>query len=202
MSIRAVIFDVGGVLSRRDDLTVVGRWADRLGLSIDELTDAIFENEVSRRANVGQATTEEVWQFVGQRFGLSAADTQTLSVEFWHGGAWDAALLDFIRTLRPARKTGVISNAWPTLRTAIGDYVNGTLFDAIVVSGEEGIEKPDPRIYRRALARLNVAPTQAVFVDDRQENVEGACRLGIHGLLFTDTNAILQQITALLADQH
>ncbi|UVO51608.1 HAD family phosphatase [Sphingomonas sp. SUN019] len=59
-------------------------------------------------------------------------------------------------------------------------------FRDIVVSGDEQVVKPDPAIYRLALERFGLEPRQAVFVDDRQENVDGADAVGMTGIRFVD----------------
>ena len=59
-------------------------------------------------------------------------------------------------------------------------------FEGIVVSGEEGVAKPDPRLYGVLIDRYGLAPADTVFVDDRQVNVDAACELGLLGLLFVD----------------
>jgi 2-haloacid dehalogenase len=59
-------------------------------------------------------------------------------------------------------------------------------FRDIVVSGEEKLLKPDPALYYRALDRFRLKPAEALFVDDRAINVEGAEAVGMHGHLFTD----------------
>jgi putative hydrolase of the HAD superfamily len=56
--------------------------------------------------------------------------------------------------------------------------------DEIIISAEEGIAKPDPRIFRIAAERLGVRPQEAVFVDDRPENVQGARAVGMRGIQF------------------
>lgn len=65
MTIRAVIFDIGGVLFRFQDVSQRRRWEMRLGLSEGQLVETVFNNPVARRATVGDATTEEVWVEVG-----------------------------------------------------------------------------------------------------------------------------------------
>jgi len=70
-------------------------------------------------------------------------------------------------------------------------------FRDIVVSGEEKLMKPDAEIYRRALARFGVAAADAVFVDDRQANVDGAAAVGMHGLLFTGADRLRADLRAL-----
>ena len=59
-------------------------------------------------------------------------------------------------------------------------------FDGAVVSGHEGVLKPDPAIYLRLVQRYSIVPERAVFIDDKLENVEAARRLGFHGIHFSD----------------
>lgn len=58
-------------------------------------------------------------------------------------------------------------------------------FRDIVVSGAEKLVKPDAAIYELALARFGLAPHEALFVDDRQDNVDGAIAVGMHAVTFT-----------------
>jgi 2-haloacid dehalogenase len=69
-------------------------------------------------------------------------------------------------------------------------------FRGIVVSGEEKLLKPDPAIYYRALDRFGLKPAQALFVDDRKINVEGAEAVGLHGHLFTDAEGLRRRLQA------
>jgi 2-haloacid dehalogenase len=61
-----------------------------------------------------------------------------------------------------------------------------TWFDGVVVSGEEGLVKPDPRIYQRLLERFQLNPASAIFIDDVTRNVEAARRLGITAIQFSE----------------
>jgi 2-haloacid dehalogenase len=70
------------------------------------------------------------------------------------------------------------------------------LFDAIVVSGEERVVKPDPRIFRALLDRHDLAPQATVYVDDSPANVEAARRLGLVALRFTDPQRLRADLTA------
>lgn len=67
----------------------------------------------------------------------------------------------------------------------------------VVVSGVEGVAKPDPRIYRLAAERIGLPPAQLVFVDDRADNVEAAEELGMHGVVFTDADALVERLRRL-----
>ncbi|MFL6843272.1 MAG: HAD family hydrolase [Allosphingosinicella sp.] len=69
-------------------------------------------------------------------------------------------------------------------------------FRGILVSGEEKLLKPDPAIYYRALDRFGLKAEEALFVDDRAINVEGAEAVGMHGHLFTDAEGLRQRLRA------
>ncbi|MET4897210.1 HAD family phosphatase [Sphingomonadaceae bacterium jetA1] len=81
---------------------------------------------------------------------------------------------------------------WPPFRAR-----EAALFDrfrAIVVSGEEKLVKPDPAIYRLALARFGLEPHQAVFIDDSQANIDAARALGINALHFNGEDSVRPQL--------
>lgn len=63
-------------------------------------------------------------------------------------------------------------------------------FDGIVVSGEEGLIKPDRAIYELMCTRFGLDPSRAVFIDDSRINVEAAQKFGLHGLHFTNAGKL------------
>jgi 2-haloacid dehalogenase len=70
-------------------------------------------------------------------------------------------------------------------------------FDGIVVSGAEGMVKPDPRLYARLFERYRIDPARAVFIDDNQHNVEAAVALGLHGIHFQSPAQLRSELAAL-----
>ena len=70
-------------------------------------------------------------------------------------------------------------------------------FDGIVVSGNEGVIKPDPRIFRLLMDRYKVPAEAAVFIDDNPRNAEAASALGIHGIHFRSHAALRRELAAL-----
>ena len=67
----------------------------------------------------------------------------------------------------------------------------------VVVSGEVGVIKPDPRIYEIALERFAIDPRRTVYVDDVAANVEAAARFGIHGIHFRSASALRVELAGL-----
>jgi epoxide hydrolase-like predicted phosphatase len=140
MSIRAVVFDIGGVL----EITPRTGWDEYLG---------------------------------------------TLNVE----------LATYFASLRPRYRTAIISNSFVGAREKEQAYYGfGDICDLIVYSHEVGIKKPNPRIFELACERLDIQPSEMIFLDDFEEAVNAARQLGIHGIIFRDNAQAIADIEALL----
>lgn len=199
MAFRAVFWDLGGVILRTHDRSGRARWEERLGLEPRELDRLVFDGEAARLAAVGKGREEAIWIEVLDRFGLPKSESQTLATDFFSGDRVDHELLDAIRSLRPAYKTGLISNAWPDLRLWLEErWGIGDAFDTLVISAEVGLAKPDARIYRLALDQLRVSPAEAVFVDDVEENVVAARAIGMAAIHFCNSEQTLRELRQLL----
>jgi len=199
MGIKAVIFDFGGVLVRTEDRAPRRNLAESLGMTYDQLDDLIFQSESARQATVGEITTEEHWETLRSRLGLSADDFPRVPKAFFGGDVLDEALMAYIRTLRPRCKTALLSNAWDYLRgVLIHEWQIADAFDELIISSEVGMAKPEAGIYELALARLDVAPSQAVFVDDFPRNVAGAQDVGMHAVQFRSSEQVRAELDDLL----
>ena len=90
--------------------------------------------------------------------------------------------------------TNFSADFWPPFRAREDDFFRR--FRDIIVSGEVKLLKPDPAIYYLALDRFGLRPDQALFVDDRRINVEGAEAVGMRGHLFTDAEDLRRRLEA------
>jgi len=198
-SIQAVIIDLGGVILRTEDPKPREHWERRLGLPKGALHDLVFGSEASLQATLGKATAEAVWRSVADGLSLSAEDLEALRNDFWAGDRIDDQLIARLRTLRQGYQTALLSNAWPSTRTALENHWGiADAFDLIVLSAELGLAKPDPRIYQMTLSQLGVPPEQALFIDDMARNIEAAHRLGIQTLHFREPEEAYRRLDALL----
>ena len=202
MPIRAVIFDLGGVLVRTEDRTSRRELAERLGLTYDELSALVFDSQSAQQAMKGEITTEEHWDEVRKALGLSRDEYPGVPLEFWGGDTLDENLINYLRTLRPQYKTALLSNAWDDLRQMIAEiWKFDDVFDQIVISAEVGLVKPDRLIYEKILSDLDVKPAEAVFVDDFPENVAGAKAVGLEAIRFISPEQALRDLERLLDEK-
>ena len=199
MAIKAVIWDLGGVLLRTEDFSSRQALADRMGKSRDELEDLVFNGDSGDRAQLGEISVAEHWENIRRRLGLDEAGIDEFQRQFWDGDQLDVELVDTIRSLRGRYKTGLLSNAFSDLRQVVTSLLNfSDAFDEMVISAEVHLMKPDPRIYQVALQRLGVAAQEAVFIDDLLRNVEGARSQGLHAIHFRQRSQALAELEQLL----
>jgi putative hydrolase of the HAD superfamily len=136
---------------------------------------------------------------VQNSLGISEEEINQVRSDFWAGDILDEDLVDFLRDLRPKYKTVLLSNAWDDLRQMIEDvWQIDDAFDQLIISAEIGLVKPDLVIYQWMLAELGLEPSQAVFVDDFQHNVQGAQAAGLHAIHFRTPDQALGELQILL----
>ena len=194
-----VVFDVGGVLLQWDP-----RHLYRKLFAGD---DAAMEHFL------GNVCTEE-WnerQDAGRTFADAAAELLPAHADKAHlihafGRRFDemipGAIEETVDILRELKRAGVplyaVTN-WSaeTFPSAQNRFDFLAEFDGIVVSGEEGVIKPDPRIFRILLDRYGIPAHAAVFIDDNPANAEAATNLGIHGIHFRSPQQLRRELVEL-----
>ena len=194
---QAFVTDWGGVLMRTVDVRPRMAWERRLGLPPRDLADLFFHSPGWDRAQRGEASLDDAWEQVGQQLELGEREVAALKLDFWAGDRLDADLVALIRSLREqGLHTALLRNHTANLPRLLTDLELDSLFDEVIVSALEGVAKPAPEIYRRALERLEVAPAEAVFVDDRPANVTGARAAGMTGIRFRGTLHLRRALAA------
>jgi len=185
---RAVIFDYGEVLCSPDPA------AHRRLLELTGLDHDTFERLYWRDRHaydLGRLDGPAFWAGFARDAGLSFTPDQIAGliendVLMWTSRlnepmlAWAAALQD------AGFFTAILSNMGPdVLRTMRQEFAWLAHFDQLTWSCELGIAKPDPAIYTVTCDKLGVSPHEALFIDDKLENVHAAESTGLHALQFT-----------------
>jgi epoxide hydrolase-like predicted phosphatase len=204
--LRGLVVDYGGVLTNSLGDAMRG-WAEEAGVDHDQfvalmrewLIDGAAENP-AHALERGELTDQDFSTALAAR--LRRADGTTLPAD----GLLRRMMAGFVPNSSPmvavvlaarARgiRTALLSNSWGLDydRTGWND-----LFDAVVISGEVGLRKPEPEIYRLAADRLGLAPEECVFVDDLAPNVRGAAQVGMVGVHYVDHDRVVTELEELL----
>jgi epoxide hydrolase-like predicted phosphatase len=197
--IKAVLWDMGGVILRTEDSSYRKKWAEFLKMDEKLLPKLVFDNEKAQYATVGSITDNELWEWIYKQFGLSAEEGALFRKEFFAGDRMDWDLLKQIQNLRPQYKTGLLSNAWMDARQSLGTRFHGwEVFDFVFFSAEIHLKKPDREIYQYVTEIIHLLPEETIFVDDQLENVEAANQFGIHGIRFHNSEQAMREVLHLL----
>ena len=147
-----------------------------------------------RLLETGEIEPAEFERRFGPRLGI--AETEGLIERMFAAVGPDEDVIAAVRSASDAGvRTGLISNSWGT-SIYDPDALEG-MFDEIVISGDVGLHKPQPEIYKLAAERLGAAPEECVFVDDLRENVRGAEEVGMTAVLHRDTAATVARLEEL-----
>lgn len=204
--LRGLLVDFGGVLT-----TSVTRsfraWCVRLGLP-PELARHTFVEAYTGPSGEGPVHLVETGRMTGEEFAvaLAAALSERSGVQVAADGllqglfaevALDERMLSAVAAARRTGvRTGLLSNSWG--REGYPRERFGELFDAVVISGEVGLRKPDPAIFALGAHRLNLPATACVFVDDLDANVRAAEATGMTGVHHRHAERTLPRLAELL----
>lgn len=210
--LRAVVFDSGGVLTAPMDgafaawlladgvdrahfAAVMAEW---LGLGPDRITvvGAAVDSPVHaiERGQLSPASFELALAAALAARGSTVVADGLLRRMLAGLDALDPEMIELVREVRRrGARTALLSNSW-------GEHYPAALFeglfDAVVISGREGLRKPEPAIFALVADRLGVETADCLLVDDLGVNVEGARRAGMAAMLHTSVEATRSALLA------
>jgi epoxide hydrolase-like predicted phosphatase len=197
--VRGLIVDFGGVLTTNvfDSFRAFG---EAEGLDPLTVKRAFREDPEAlgllRELERGDIEVEDFEPRFGERIGV--ADTDGLVGRLFGGVGPDERMLDAVRRAGEAGIcTGLISNSWGAGLSYDMSLLD-ELFEAIVISGDVGMHKPEPAIYMLGAERLGLRTEECVFVDDLRENCQGAEEVGMTAILHRGADSTLPALEKLL----
>jgi epoxide hydrolase-like predicted phosphatase len=194
----AVLLDWGGVMTS-DLFGSFATFCAEEGLDRDVLANLFRHDRDARTLLVdfecGRVEEADFEPRLSTALGLDWHDG--LIDRLFAGAGLDEEMVDGVRALHERGvPTGLVSNSWGTRRYP-RDLL-AELFDGIVISGEEGFRKPDPRMYELGAERIGVAPADCVFVDDLAFNLDPARELGMAAVHHTSAASTLAELERLV----
>ncbi|MDQ3936201.1 MAG: HAD family phosphatase [Actinomycetota bacterium] len=195
---RGLLVDFGGVLTT-NVFESFRAFAKAEGLDEDAVKREFRSRgeglALLRQLERGELTVEEFEPKFGTVLGVR--ETDGMVQRLFAGVGPDEAMIGAVRRARESGvPTGLISNSWGG--TSYDKVVIDELFDAVVISGDVGLHKPEPEIFHLGAERLGVPPEECVFVDDLRENCEGAEAVGMTAILHRGADSTLPELERLL----
>jgi epoxide hydrolase-like predicted phosphatase len=200
--IKAIAFDVGGVLEldshgKDGARSVHGYVAKKLKVDLDTYFDVIgaFHN----KAIDGEVTRARMMKVMTDDFKTSSEKLQRYYKKgFNRVFKSNKKLYGYANKLKKAGyKIGILSDQWYLSRDALIKPKRIKNFDFVVISCDDKARKPGKKIYKIALKRAKVKASEMAFIDNREWNVQGAEKLGIHGILFEDNGKCIRDLEGL-----
>ncbi len=193
MTLRAVIFDYGLVLSGPAEPAARARMLEITGLTPEMFDTYYWKHRLDY--DRGTLNGRTYWQVVARDTGLSLTQEQIGALIEQDVLLWSSinpVMLDWVVRVRASgMKVAILSNMGEDLLAHMRKNF-GWLddFHHLTWSCELDMIKPEPAIYRHTIEKLEVKPEEALFLDDKIENVEGARQAGLHAILFRNPESL------------
>jgi putative hydrolase of the HAD superfamily len=193
-----LLVDWGGVMTT-DLFASFGSFAASEGLDSEHVRSLFRNDRDARRLLIdfetGRIEEHDFEPRLAQVLGV--AEHAGLIDRMFAGSQADPVMIAAVRAAHEAGvRTGLISNSWGTRRYP-RDLL-AELFDGLVISGEEGVRKPDPRMYELGAERIGLPPEACVYVDDLPFNLQPAAELGMATVHHVDAASTVAELERLL----
>src|SRR5215469_10344150 len=198
--IKAIILDYGDVISLPADPAVMSSMAALFGLPLDRFRQ--LYGFLRHDYDSGALHATAYWNKIADAAGVQLDDDKLAHLRKADVTMWsrlNEPVLRWVDELREAGyKTAVLSNMHHDMvQRVLSNRAWAKRFDVLVLSSPLGMAKPQPEIFKYCLKELNLKPHEAVFIDDREENVEAAIRVGIASICAPSTHALVDLLDAI-----
>lgn len=200
--IKAIAFDYGGVIKINEN-DLFGDICNYLKIGKDEWSQEY--SKINDIYNTGDKDFENVMFSLASKFNDSEETRNFIKklLEDSKGKSHlNTELIEMIKELKEkGYKTPLLSNNSSTLREKLAKHNILELFDEIIISGEVGISKPNPKIFEILFEKLNVKPKEVIFIDNSPRMFEGAEIIGYTPLLYKDNESFKSELFNILKDK-
>ncbi len=184
--INTIFFDLGNVLVNVDKSLACRKIAELTGLDIQTVTEAA-NSRLEKDFGKGKYSINKYISLLHKKYTIPKIITLEKLVKIWElPFSLNKPVLNILPKLKRQVKIFLISNTNAIHIRAIEQKYNILRnFDGSVLSFEVGYCKPEPKIYYKALRQSNTSPENSLLIDDLEENIVGAEKVGIKGFKFT-----------------
>lgn len=197
--IKAVIFDIGGVLEveKKQKLGVHEYIAKKFKISVDQWFDSI-DSSYSKSIE-GLISEEEVIFIISKNLKTTPKKLIKIVIKAYkrHFKHNKELYKIAFKLKEKGYKIAILSDQWHLSKYALVDKKNTEKFDSVVLSCDSGIRKPNPKIYKIVLRKLNISAEESVFIDNQEWNTDLAKKIGMNIIKFEDNKKTIQDLNKL-----
>jgi putative hydrolase of the HAD superfamily len=197
---RAVIFDFGEVLCEPPDPAILARMAQAFGVTPERFIEMYHASRPPY--DRGNLTVEEYWRAFTSRAGVKADSTMIEQLRRWDLQMWSRIRGEMVEWAGALQDAGYRTSILSNMQHDMIEHVRRSFpwvqrFHCQIFSAEVGSVKPEPLIYEKCIDCLAVAPGEALFIDDREVNLDAAREQGIPGVKVESIAQLRNDLAAL-----
>jgi len=191
-AIKVVAFDIGGVYFRWTHGKYLRALRGKTGVGITKLRGA--DRNHLRELHVGTITENDYWNEFCKSIEKKVPHAELHKVIDKNLFAVNKSVVTLVRRLRKNHKTALLANQTPVLDRLDKKWGVYKDFDYNLSSHIVKLQKPDPAIFKLLLRKARVKPSEALFVDDQQKNIDAAKKLGIDAVLYRNARQLGKEL--------
>ena len=204
--IKTIFFDFGGVIIKPPNLWW-RKWLKKR-LSIDEHPEILemlenpYEAQLVKDICLGAVSEDYLWILMAERLKINPARLKKFRLKLFSKRQLNNQVIKSLAELSKTHQTAILSNAGDRSRELMEEtYGLNRYVREIIISAEEGVIKPDHRIFEIALDRMKADPDTSLLLDDYYENVISAREFGMHAVHFQNTRQAIHELTHIIYER-
>lgn len=195
-AIKAVIFDIGNVLVFYNHHTAAKKMSKLINISESKIFDVLHGkyDEFPKAADLG-ASSDKYWEIAAKILKIKKISSAEFD-RLWNTIFWpNERIFPLLKKLRRKYILATISNLGVGHKKyLLKKYNLKKLFDRMFLSCDLKMRKPYPEIYHFVIKKLKIMPHEAIYIDDKLENVKGARKIGIHAIHFKNNQQLSKKL--------
>lgn len=197
--IKTIFFDFGGVIIKQPNHRWAKLWKKLLGVTQHPELVALMEKphdaQLVKDICLGKISEDQMWVMMAEKWHIKPVWIDFFRRWLFSRRQLNRQMVKFMQNLQGSHQTAILSNAGDKTRTLMEDtYHLDHYVDEIIISAEEGVIKPDLRIFEIAMIRMDATPETSLLLDDSLPNVFAAREFGMQAVQFINTHQAIQAV--------
>jgi len=195
--IKAVIFDLGGVVLKNAMAVVYKKTSETFNIDIETLKNK--SKSLIREWQINKISSEEFWKLVAAELKVDAKSLKDLwDKTFAENSLPNEEVIEIVKELKRNYKIALLSNTVEPHAEYNKKRRDFDLFPQVFLSNEIGMRKPNREMYEYVAKTMEVKCEECVFTDDEEVNVEGARKVGMYAILFKNAAQLKEELKKVL----